>query len=134
MEDRKTPALPSLASILHPPSSILHPPSLFRVDWHLSERDFLPEAGQRLARLARLVSDGAPWHLSSSGRARPVPLAEGIDRRCPAVLLTVGLHLPRLAAQVLSTPQAHGPEVPPAGEATARRSSCTSSAVLPGWL
>ena len=30
---------------------------------------------------------------------RPVSLAEGVDRQHPAVLLTVGLHLPRLAEQ-----------------------------------
>src|SRR5207253_8841179 len=30
---------------------------------------------------------------------RPLLLAAGIDRQHPAVLLTVGLHLPRLAAQ-----------------------------------
>ncbi len=33
---------------------------------------------------------------------RPVTLAEGIDRQHPALLLIVGLHLPRLAAQFRS--------------------------------
>jgi hypothetical protein len=68
-----------------------------RIDWHLSERDLAPEAAGRLLRLAR-------WALASPCLAftfdRPrqaVGLAEGLDRRHGAVLLTVGLHLLRLA-------------------------------------
>jgi hypothetical protein len=67
-----------------------------RVDWHLGERDF---GSERLHRLARLALEGAPLAFVFDRPRRPVALAEGIDRPHPAVLLTVGLHLPRLALQ-----------------------------------
>jgi hypothetical protein len=70
-----------------------------RIDWHLGQRDFAPAARERLLRLARLALDGAPLGFVFDRPRRPVPLAEGADREHPAVLLTVGLHLPRLAEQ-----------------------------------
>ncbi len=67
-----------------------------RVDWHLGERDFLPAVTPRLVRLARLALSGAALAFVFDRVRRPVSLAEGVDRRHPAVLLAVGLHLPRL--------------------------------------
>jgi hypothetical protein len=69
-----------------------------RIDWHLSERDFAAAAADRLHRAARLAAGGAPLAFVFDRPRRPVALAEGIDRKHPALLLTVGLHLPRLAA------------------------------------
>ena len=46
---------------------------------------------------ARAIIDRAPY---------PVPLAEGVNRQHPAVLLQVGLHLPRLAVQTGTTADA----------------------------
>jgi hypothetical protein len=67
------------------------------VHWHLDERDVkLPDP---LRRLARLAVDGAEICFTFDRPRRPVALSEGLDRQHPAVLLTVGLHLPRLAAQ-----------------------------------
>jgi hypothetical protein len=71
---------------------------MVRIDWHLSERDFTG-ARARVQQMARLALDGAPLAFAFDRPRRPVALAEGIDRQHPAVLLTVGLHLPRLALQ-----------------------------------
>ncbi len=72
-----------------------------RIDWHLGERDFGPEPArrERLQWMARLALDGAPLSFVFDRPRRPIALAEGVDRQHPAVLLTVGLHLPRLALQ-----------------------------------
>ncbi len=70
-----------------------------RVDWHLSERDFRPDASERLTALTRLALEGAALAFAFDRPRRPAPLAEGVDREHPAVLLTVGVHLPRLAEQ-----------------------------------
>lgn len=72
-----------------------------RIDWHLVERDFTVETAmrERLQHLTRLALDGAPLAFVFDRPRRPAALAEGIDRQHPAVLLTVGLHLPRLALQ-----------------------------------
>ena len=69
-----------------------------RIDWHLSERDFAPESVVPLRRAARLAADGAALAFVFDRPRRSVALAEGIDRQPPALLLTVGLHLPRLVA------------------------------------
>ncbi len=70
-----------------------------RIDWHLGERDFEPAGRDSLKGLARLALSGAPLGFTFDRPRRPVHLAEGVDRQHPAVLLTVGLHLPRLAEQ-----------------------------------
>ena len=70
-----------------------------RIDWHLSERDFRPDAADRLKALAQLALEGAALAFAFDRPRRPAPLAEGVDREHPAVLLTVGVHLPRLAEQ-----------------------------------
>jgi hypothetical protein len=69
-----------------------------RIDWHLSERDFTRASSQRLRRVACLTAGGAALAFVFDRPRRPVALAEGIDRKHPALLLTVGLHLPRFAA------------------------------------
>jgi hypothetical protein len=70
-----------------------------RIDWHLGERDFESAGRESLLQLARLALDGAPLGFTFDRPRQPVHLAEGVDRQHPAVLLTVGLHLPRLAEQ-----------------------------------
>jgi hypothetical protein len=70
-----------------------------RIDWHLSERDFVPDGAGRLARLARHALDGAALAFIFDRPRRQITLAEGLGRSHPAVLLTVGLHLPQLAEQ-----------------------------------
>jgi hypothetical protein len=71
-----------------------------RVDWHLGDRDFRPPSAGRLLGLARAALDGAGPAFVFDRPRRPVPLAEGVDRQHPAALLTVELHLPRLAEHV----------------------------------
>jgi hypothetical protein len=80
---------------------LLQTPRSLRVDWHLGETDMQPDpqSQQRLQRLARWALDGGPVAFVFDRPRCPVALAEGIDRQHPAVLLTVGLHLPRLATQ-----------------------------------
>ncbi len=70
-----------------------------RVDWHLSERDWGPEGEARLLRLARRAVEGAALAFVFDRPRRPVHLAEGLDRRQPAALMTVGLDLCRLMEQ-----------------------------------
>jgi hypothetical protein len=50
-------------------------------------------------RLVRRALEGAPLAFVLDRPRRPVALAEGLDRQHSAVLLTVGLHLPRLIEQ-----------------------------------
>ncbi len=70
-----------------------------RVDWHLGERDFLPDAAARLPRVVRRALEGRPVAFVFDRPRRSAALAEGLDRQNPAALLTVGLHLPTLAEQ-----------------------------------
>jgi hypothetical protein len=49
--------------------------------------------------VARVALAGAPLSFAFDRPRRPIALAEGIDRPHPAMLLRVGLHLPRLAMQ-----------------------------------
>jgi hypothetical protein len=72
---------------------------VLRIDWHLAERDFLTGSEARLLRVARRALESGGLAFVFDRPRRPIALAEGIDRRHPAVLLTVGLHLPRLAEQ-----------------------------------
>src|SRR5262249_40777622 len=74
-----------------------------RVHWHLAEPD-LRNGDARLLRLARLALGGVLVDFVFDRDARPVSLAEGIDRLHPATLLTVGLNLPALAEQLSSHP------------------------------
>ncbi len=87
-------------TLLHPARTILKAGAV-RIDWHLSERDFTSESAQRerLRQLARLALEGAPLAFVFDRPRRPAALAEGIDRRHPAVLLSVGVNLPKLALQ-----------------------------------
>ncbi|HKI37890.1 MAG TPA: ATP cone domain-containing protein [Gemmataceae bacterium] len=79
--------------------ALAHGPARARIDWHLGERDFTPASAERLRRAARLAAEGAALAFVFDRPRRPIALAEGIDRKHPALLLTVGLHLPRLAGQ-----------------------------------
>jgi hypothetical protein len=74
-------------------------PQRLRLDWHLAERDFQPAARERLLSLARRAIEGCALAFTLDRPRRPVHLAEGLDRRHPAVLLAVGLHLPALVKQ-----------------------------------
>lgn len=70
-----------------------------RVDWHLGEADFLPESTARLQRVVRRAMEGGSVALVFDRPRRATALAEGLDRRHASTLMTVGLHLPRLAEQ-----------------------------------
>ena len=72
--------------------------SWFRVDWHLCDRDLAPEARDRLMQVARCAMHGALAFVFDRPR-RPIALAEGMDRKHPAVLMSVGLNLARLLDQ-----------------------------------
>ncbi len=67
-----------------------------RIDWHLGAGDFTESAGSRLDRLARQALDSSSLSFVFDRPNQPVPLAEGVDRKHPAVLLAVGLNLPHL--------------------------------------
>jgi hypothetical protein len=92
------PALPMLEQLL----AIASLREQVRIDWHLGAADFQEsaECEARLLDLARRALAGAPLAFAFDRPRQPVPLAEGIDRDHPAVLLTVGLNLPRLAEQL----------------------------------
>jgi hypothetical protein len=104
-ELRRAPAVADLARLADAlAEELLRPgqlPRAARIDWHLGERDFQPEppARGRLVGLAQRALDGLPLAFAFDRPRRAVALAEGIDRQHPAVLLTVGLHLPRLTRQ-----------------------------------
>ncbi len=70
-----------------------------RVDWHLGARDFAPASRERLRRFARRALEGAALGFVFDRPRRPIPLAEAMDRQHPALLLGIGLNLPRLAEQ-----------------------------------
>jgi hypothetical protein len=77
-----------------------------RIDWHLGEHDFPPggiQADARLFRLVRWAADSASLSFTFDRASYPVSLAEGIDRKHPAVLMAVGLNLPRLLDTKTST-------------------------------
>jgi hypothetical protein len=76
-----------------------HTPSALRADWHLAESDFRPEKRERLEGLSRLALETSALAFVFDRPRRSVVLAEGVDRAHPAILLVVGLHLPRLAEQ-----------------------------------
>ena len=84
-----------LAALLHPEAEI----GRVRINWHLSEPDFRPEAADRLKSVAHSTLNGSAIGFVFDRPRRDVRLAVGVDRRHPAALLTVGLHLPRLAEQ-----------------------------------
>lgn len=71
-----------------------------RIDWHLGPRDFDASVRERLVGLARAALVGSGPTFVFDRPRRPLSLAEGVQRRHPAVLLTVGLRLSRLAALV----------------------------------
>jgi hypothetical protein len=76
-----------------------------RFDWHLAQHDFEPNVGARLQRLMRRALEGLPLTFVFDRPRRPVNLAHGLDRQHSAALLTVALHLPRLAEQLGSPPE-----------------------------
>ncbi len=75
------------------------PAGRWRIDWHLGGRDFEAGGRERLLRVVRRALEGTAIGFAFDRPRRPMALAEGLDRRAPAVLLTVGLNLPALAAQ-----------------------------------
>ncbi len=76
-----------------------NPGGRVRIDWHLTEKDFLPEAVERLQPLVRALLAGAAVSFVFDSPRRSVSLAEGVDSSA-GVLLAVGLKLPRIAAML----------------------------------
>jgi hypothetical protein len=70
-----------------------------RIDWHLCETDFKRENQGSLLSLARHALEGRPILFVFDRPRRPMSLAEGLDRNHPAVLLQVGVNLPKLLEQ-----------------------------------
>ncbi len=77
-----------------------NPERRLRVDWHLGERDFTAPGRLQLPRLVRQALEGDALAFAFGRPRRPMPLAEGITRQHPAVLLTVELQLARLLASI----------------------------------
>jgi hypothetical protein len=69
---------------------------LVRVDWHLGARDLEPENEARLIAAARAACEGKEIAFVFDRARQPVALGEGLSRKQTAVLMVVGLHLPRL--------------------------------------
>jgi hypothetical protein len=70
------------------------------IAWHLAEPSFADETQRRqLHGLLRQALQGKPIRFVFDRPHTPLVLAEGLDRKCPAVLLEVGLDLPTLARQ-----------------------------------
>jgi hypothetical protein len=67
-----------------------------RVDWHLGERDF-QQNDTGLTAVLQAASQGRQVSFVFDRSGTPVALAEGVDRRHPAILQVAGLHLTRLA-------------------------------------
>jgi hypothetical protein len=76
----------------------LEAPRVPAIAWHLHERSFSDEAETRqLQGLVRLALQGKPVRFLFDRPRTPIVLAEGLDRKCPGVLLQVELDLPALA-------------------------------------
>src|SRR5262249_21957572 len=65
-------------------------------DWHLGARDLAPENEARLFAAARAACEGKQIAFVFDRPRQPVALGEGLSRKQTAVLMVVGLHLPRL--------------------------------------
>jgi ATP cone domain-containing protein len=92
-------------------------PGQVRIDWHLAAKDFQPGGRERLMRLVRagLVGTGLTFVFDRPRRrSTAAALAEGVQRSHPAVLLAVGLNLPRLAALVSEELPVSARDEPPA--------------------
>jgi hypothetical protein len=71
------------------------PPHL-EMAWHLSARDFEPPRSATLTKLAAAALDGSEVTFAFDRPRRQVQLGPGIDRQHPAILMSVGVDLPRL--------------------------------------
>jgi hypothetical protein len=70
-----------------------------RIDWHLASADFQDAPKKRLLQAARRAAEGAALTFVFDRPRRLVSLAESLDRQHPAMLMAIGLNLPRLAEQ-----------------------------------
>jgi hypothetical protein len=69
---------------------------LVSLSWHLSSDDFMPRSQARLQSLARIALDGGALEFIFDRPRKPVALGGGLTRQESALLLAVGVHLPRL--------------------------------------
>ncbi|HEV3204500.1 MAG TPA: hypothetical protein VGY77_08960, partial [Gemmataceae bacterium] len=74
-------------------------PQAGRIGWHVRAADFEPGQQASLSKMVRHALEGIPILFIFDRLRRPISLAEGLDRNHPAVLLQVGLHLPKLLDQ-----------------------------------
>ncbi len=79
-----------------------------RIAWHVREDDFSAVDKRGIEGPLRRVRQGIPLTFVFDRPRQPTLLAEGLDANHPAVLLTVAVHLPRLAHA--SSPS-RGPDV-----------------------
>jgi ATP cone domain-containing protein len=76
----------------------LQAPRMPAIAWHLHERSFRDDTERRqLAGLIRLALQGRPVSFVFDRSGQPTLLSEGLDRRCPGVLLQIEFDLPRFA-------------------------------------
>lgn len=76
----------------------LQAPRVPAIAWHLHERSFRADTERRqLQGLIRLALQGRAVRFVFDRPRAPIALAEGLDRKCPGVLLEVGLDLAALA-------------------------------------
>jgi hypothetical protein len=77
---------------------ILDAPKIPAIAWHLHERSFRDDTERRqLHDLLRQALQGRPIRFIFDRPRTVIALAEGLDRRCPGVLLEVGLDLAAFA-------------------------------------
>lgn len=78
----------------------LNAPRLPAIAWHVHERSFRDDTERRqLQELIRLALQGRPVRFILDRPDQPIHLSEGLDRRCPGVLLEIGVDLPAFAAR-----------------------------------
>lgn len=94
-------AAPDEATLALIADAVLEQGASVPIAWHLGDRDFAadPPRAERLRRVSAIAATEAPLTFVFDRPRRPLLLAAGMDRQHAAVLLTVGLHLPRLAEQ-----------------------------------
>ncbi|MBI1830351.1 MAG: hypothetical protein HYR84_02735, partial [Planctomycetes bacterium] len=77
---------------------VLHAPKIPTMVWHVHERSFRDEVERRqLQDLLREALLGKAIRFIFDRPRGPVALAEGLDRKCPGVLMEIGLDLAALA-------------------------------------
>src|SRR5262249_7745265 len=89
-----------IASLLSMPAMA----SSLRINFHVSDEDLDSKSLGRLQRFVHPLQRAFPMTFVLDRPKQPIQLAEGIDRRSPAALIAIGIHLPKLVEQLGSNP------------------------------